>query len=300
MRNSIHKIVFMSFLVVSFLAWLPCECYASGGLMGAIDKISKEIDGDKSADSDKATEAQPTAPPTQETLPPIGEGTPSASSYDPETGITTKSQGNPDGSRTVTKTDKGGNVISKKTLPPRGRGTPSASSYDPDTGITTKSQGNPDGSRTVTQTDKKGKVISSETVGPRTRQEQQGQPETFPDAEDFKEVVGEEWAEELAEEETQPGEAPEIVERRIRELNAEIDRLNIELSSRKKLHARIQTKPDIKLNPDGWYATKNSRVFHRGDCHLLEKSNDLMTFLSYQKAVQAGGIPCDVCSRGFK
>ncbi len=92
------------------------------------------------------------------------EGLPSASSYDPDTGITTTSQRNPDGSRTVTQTDKDGNVISNKTLPPRGKGTSSASSYDPETGITTKSQGNPDGSRTVTRTDKKGKVISSEKV----------------------------------------------------------------------------------------------------------------------------------------
>ena len=82
---------------------------------------------------------------------------PSASMTDPATGITTTSQGNPDGSRTVTKTDADGNVISEERMPARGEGLPSASSYDPKTGVTTTSQGNADGSRTVTK---------SEEVGP--------------------------------------------------------------------------------------------------------------------------------------
>ncbi len=167
MKDSIHKIIFMAFLVVSFLAWGPCECSAFGGLTGAMDKISKEIDGGESADSGKATKAQPTAPPAKQKQPPRGKDASSVSSYDPKTGITTKSQENPDGSRTVTKTDKDGNVISKKTQPPRGKGTSSASSYDRESRITTKSQGNPDGSRTVTKTDKDGNVISKKTQPPR-------------------------------------------------------------------------------------------------------------------------------------
>jgi hypothetical protein len=76
---------------------------------------------------------------------------PSASMYDPATGITTASQKNPDGSRTVTKTDKDGNVISQEKIPPRGQGGASASSYDPKTGVTTTSRANPDGSHTVSK-----------------------------------------------------------------------------------------------------------------------------------------------------
>jgi hypothetical protein len=87
---------------------------------------------------------------------------PRASAYNPDTGITTTSQGNPDGSRTVTKTDRKGNVISRETIP--AKRPPSASSYDPDTGITTTSKKNPDGSRTITKTDERGKVISEEKV----------------------------------------------------------------------------------------------------------------------------------------
>ena len=43
----------------------------------------------------------------------------SSSYYDPDTGITTESRKNPNGSFTITKTDKDGTVISKKTRPPR-------------------------------------------------------------------------------------------------------------------------------------------------------------------------------------
>jgi hypothetical protein len=42
---------------------------------------------------------------------------PAGTSYDPDTGVTVNAQGNPDGSRTVTKTDADGNVISKETVP---------------------------------------------------------------------------------------------------------------------------------------------------------------------------------------
>ncbi|GBE42946.1 hypothetical protein BMS3Bbin10_01017 [bacterium BMS3Bbin10] len=86
----------------------------------------------------------------------------SASSTDNKTGVTTKSVKNPDGTRTVTKTDKDGNVLSKETV---GKSPASASATDTKTGITTKSVRNPDGTRTVTRTDKDGNVLSKETVG---------------------------------------------------------------------------------------------------------------------------------------
>jgi len=87
----------------------------------------------------------------------------SARSYDPKTGITTVSQEQFDGSRTVTKMDKKGNVISSETVPPPEKRLPSASTRDPKTGIATTSQANPDGSHTITRTDKNGKLISKTT-----------------------------------------------------------------------------------------------------------------------------------------
>ncbi len=91
---------------------------------------------------------------------------PSASSTDPETGITTTSQKNPDGSRTVTRTDPDGNVLSTKTIPPPGEGVTFASSTDPKTGITTNSVRQRDGSNLVTQTDADGNVLSTELTSP--------------------------------------------------------------------------------------------------------------------------------------
>ena len=85
-----------------------------------------------------------------------------ARSTDKTTGITTKSVRNPDGSHTVTKTDKDGNVLSSEKV---GKPPTSASSTDKNTGITTTSVKNPDGSRTVTKTDKDGNVLSKEKVG---------------------------------------------------------------------------------------------------------------------------------------
>ncbi len=109
-----------------------------GGLVGAMECVTKEIEG-------AGSEA--------------GKKPDSASSTDPETGITTKSVQNPDGTRTVTKTDKHGKVLSKETV---GKEPASASSTDPKTGITTKSVRNPDGTRTVTKTDAQGNVLSRE------------------------------------------------------------------------------------------------------------------------------------------
>jgi hypothetical protein len=55
---------------------------------------------------------------------------PSASSTDPNTGVTTEVHRNRDGSRTVTKTDRHGRVISKRTVGGRGIKVNSASSRD--------------------------------------------------------------------------------------------------------------------------------------------------------------------------
>lgn len=81
---------------------------------------------------------------------------------DPKTGITTTSVDNPDGSRTVTRTDRDGKVLSTEVVPAKSAAT--ASSTDTKTGITTTSVDNPDGSRTVTRTDRDGKVLSTEIV----------------------------------------------------------------------------------------------------------------------------------------
>lgn len=117
------------------------DCKASGSLLSAMNCVTKRIEGAGGSGKKKPD---------------------SASSTDKKTGITTKSVENPDGSRTVTKTDREGNVLSKKTL---GKSPASASSTDKKTGITTKSVRNPDGTRTVTETDKDGNVLSRERVG---------------------------------------------------------------------------------------------------------------------------------------
>jgi hypothetical protein len=85
---------------------------------------------------------------------------PWASSTDPKTGITTTSQGNPDGSRTITKTDSQGNEVSRETVPPPGKSTPSVSTTDPATGETTTIEGLKGGGTVTTKTDASGKQTS--------------------------------------------------------------------------------------------------------------------------------------------
>jgi hypothetical protein len=122
-----------SFLAVAGPAAAKCK---GGGLTGAINCITKEMD--------KA-----------------GKAPASASSTEKKSGVTTTSVRNPDGTRTVTKTDKNGKVLSKKVV---GKEPTSASATDTKTGITTTSVRNPDGTRTVTRTDKNGKVLSKKVV----------------------------------------------------------------------------------------------------------------------------------------
>jgi len=112
-----------------------------GGLVGAMNCVAKKIEGAG--------------------MPPA-----SASSTDPATGITTTSVRNADGTRTVTRTDRTGKVLSEEIV---GKSPASASSTDPATGITTRSMGNADGTHTVTKTDRNGNVIS-EVIVHRDRQ----------------------------------------------------------------------------------------------------------------------------------
>jgi len=120
------------------------DCKA-GGLVGAMNCVTKRIEG--AGGSGARTAGKPPD---------------SARSTDKNTGVTTTSVKNPDGTRTVTRTDRNGNVLSKKTV---SKSPASASSTDRKTGVTTKSVRNPDGTRTVTKTDKDGNVLSRETVG---------------------------------------------------------------------------------------------------------------------------------------
>ena len=116
-------------------------CKRGGGLLGAMNCITERIEGVGGSD-DKTPD--------------------SARSTDANAGTTTTSVKNSDGSRTVTKTDKDGNVLSKETV---GKSPATASSTDKKTGITTKSVRNPDGTRTVTKTDMDGNLLSREKVG---------------------------------------------------------------------------------------------------------------------------------------
>ncbi len=90
---------------------------------------------------------------------------PHAGSYNPETDSFTISQGNKDGSRTVTELDRNGKEV-KKTKVPKTQND-FAESYDPKTGRRIRVEGNPDGTRTVTETDKDGKKIREEKIDPK-------------------------------------------------------------------------------------------------------------------------------------
>ncbi len=115
------------------------DCKSGGGLLGAMNCIAKRIEG--ATESNKKPGA--------------------ASATNKKTGITTKSVQNPDGTRTVTKTDKDGNILSRERT---AKSQASASSTIPETGQITTSVANRDGSRTVTTTDKSGNILSRERV----------------------------------------------------------------------------------------------------------------------------------------
>ena len=88
-----------------------------------------------------------------------------ATATDPRTGITTRSVRNDDGSRTITRTDAAGKVLSTEVVARQGA---AAASARDDAGNTTRSVRNADGSRTVTITDAAGNVISTEVRPPST------------------------------------------------------------------------------------------------------------------------------------
>jgi hypothetical protein len=86
----------------------------------------------------------------------------SGSSRNPETGVTTTSVRNADGSRTVTVTGADGKVIETHQVPANPPASRSVTDRAP--GVTTTSVRNEDGSRTVTRTGADGKVLSSHVV----------------------------------------------------------------------------------------------------------------------------------------
>ncbi len=172
------KKLMFSLLILSLTA---SNAYAVGGLSGALDDISKQIDssGESSSGSQASqTAPAPPAPPhqppalpapgvltgsTQPGIVPTKPGEGSMVMIDPQTGNVTQGVLNPDGSKTITEMDKNGNVVGTRTVPPAGQSLPSGSAFDPSTGITTAVQGNADGSRTITKTDADGKVIEKRT-----------------------------------------------------------------------------------------------------------------------------------------
>ena len=81
----------------------------------------------------------------------------SASSYNPGNGVTTTSTRNPDGSYTISRTDRAGRTT-RQVRPAREPA--SASTRDRDSGATTSSRRNPDGSHTITRTDRNGRSTS--------------------------------------------------------------------------------------------------------------------------------------------
>ena len=84
---------------------------------------------------------------------------------DKNSGITTTTTINDDGSKTVVRTDKDGNIVSEDHIV--GDGSVTAGSATQSIGIKTTSISNPDGSRTIIKTDKNGKFISKEEIPPK-------------------------------------------------------------------------------------------------------------------------------------
>lgn len=141
----------------------PKKDCKGGGLVGAMNCVTERIEGAGGSGAKTADTPSDSASPTGNRRPRINKDrSPAfASSTDPSTGETITSVGNPDGTRTVTKTDKAGNILSRETV---GNSPDSASSTVQKTQVTTRSVANPDGSRTVTKTDKDGNILSREKV----------------------------------------------------------------------------------------------------------------------------------------
>jgi hypothetical protein len=85
-------------------------------------------------------------------------------SYDPDTGVTTESRRGPDGSVTVTRTDRDGEVLSRETRPPGRRHLPEASTTDPVSGVTTRAERTPAGDTRIRRTDGSGNLLSERLV----------------------------------------------------------------------------------------------------------------------------------------
>jgi len=87
------------------------------------------------------------------------------SATDTGTGVTTTVYKNPDGSRTVTKTDTSGREIGREEIPVREPGSISGSTRNPD-GTITEYEKKPGKNPVVTKKDAKGKVISKREILP--------------------------------------------------------------------------------------------------------------------------------------
>ena len=156
-----------------------------GKLVSSTEHVAPEAPADAAGQIAAATPPStagrppPTAPAADSAdrapaAPPAGGSGPAiASSTDPETGITTTSARQPDGSRVVTQTDADGNVISSTVFPPAGSEPAFASSFDPKTGVMTTATEGADGERVVTTTEKVSadgvdKIVETDNRGNRT------------------------------------------------------------------------------------------------------------------------------------
>ena len=63
----------------------------------------------------------------------------------------------------------------------------------------------------------------------------------------------------------------------------------------KDTEAERQKKVKSSLNSDSLFASRNSRIYHKSNCPKLS-TEDLIEFISSQKAQEAGGIPCKYCN----
>ncbi|MCB7129987.1 MAG: hypothetical protein J3T61_10675, partial [Candidatus Brocadiales bacterium] len=56
-----------------------------------------------------------------------------------------------------------------------------------------------------------------------------------------------------------------------------------------------QATASMQLDPNKFYAPKDSRMFHKPSCRLLDKNSVLIDFSSYENAVDSDGTPCEEC-----
>lgn len=154
---------------------------AFGGLTGALEDVTKKVQGDDASGDNSAApvesvshaEFAPSAEPTESATKEDGDTT-----VDPETGIATTVKTHSDGSRTVTKKDKDGRLISEEIFQ-AGKDKPEVvKTVDPVTGNTTTQVFDKDGTKSTIVTNSEGFLVSEKYTKPEAPQASLYDPDT--------------------------------------------------------------------------------------------------------------------------